>query len=89
MAHFLGPIGPPRQRTCRDVDGDLVVLTQNELLPALNSPDAFILAIVRVASGFAHQSVCVTQFFQRELGFGKTAVAFKVCDLLAQGAAPR
>jgi hypothetical protein len=65
------------------------VLTKNELLAVLDSRNAFILAVVRMQSGFAHQSVCVTLFFQRELRFGETAVAFKAPDLLTLGAAPR
>ncbi len=72
----------------RHVDGDVVMLTKNELLASLNSPDAFILAIVRVEAGFAHQPVYVRRFFGRELGFAETAVAFNVNDLLSLGTAP-
>jgi len=64
------------------------MLTKNELLASLNSPDAFILAIVRVHAGFAHQPVYVRRFFQRELGFAETAVAFDVGELLSIGAPP-
>ena len=72
----------------RHMDGDIVMLTKNELLASLNSPDAFILAIVRVHAGFAHQPVYVRRFFQRELGFAETAVAFDVGELLSIGAPP-
>ena len=64
------------------------MLTKNELLASLNSPDAFILAIVRVQAGFAHMPVYVRRFFQRELGFAETAVAFNVTELMSLGAAP-
>ena len=72
----------------RHVDGDVIMLTKNELLASLNSPDAFILAIVRVQAGFAHMPVYVRRFFQRELGFAETAVAFNVTELMSLGAAP-
>jgi SNF2 family DNA or RNA helicase len=72
----------------RHVDGDVVMLSKNELLASLNSPDAFILAIVRVHAGFAHMPVYVRRFFQRELGFAETAVAFDMRDLLSLGTEP-
>lgn len=64
------------------------MLTKNELLAALNSPDNFILALVRIANGFAQQPVYVRRGFARELGFAETAVAFGVDDLLSLGTAP-
>jgi hypothetical protein len=70
------------------VDGDVIMLTKNELLASLNSPEAFILAIVQVEAGFAREPVYVRRFFQRELGFAETAVAFNVSDLLTLGGQP-
>ncbi|MGH7116363.1 MAG: helicase-related protein, partial [Stellaceae bacterium] len=72
----------------RAAEGDAIILTKNELLGSLNSPDAFILAIVRIAAGFAHQPVYVRRFFQRELGFAETAVVFDVKELMARGSKP-
>ncbi|MFM9859053.1 helicase-related protein [Pseudoxanthobacter sp. M-2] len=72
----------------RVVGGDVVMLTKNELLAALNSPDAFILAIVVVEEAFAQQPIYVRRFFQRELGFAETAVAFNVRELMTLGGAP-
>jgi superfamily II DNA or RNA helicase len=72
----------------RHEDGVSVILTKNELLACLNTPDAFILAIVRVAAGFAHQPVYVRRFFDRVLGFAETAVVFDVAELIAQGGIP-
>jgi SNF2 family DNA or RNA helicase len=72
----------------RQANGDAIMLTKNELLASLNSPDAFILAIVRIETGFVQQPVYVRRFFQRELGFAETAVAFHVGDLLTLGAQP-
>ena len=72
----------------RQVDGDVIIITKNELLASLNSPDAFILAIVQIEAGFARQPVYVRRFFQRELGFAETAVAFNVTELLTLGTSP-
>lgn len=68
--------------------GEVVMLTRNELLAALNSPDRFILAVVRIADGSAQQPVYVRHGFARELGFAETAVAFDVDELLSLGTAP-
>lgn len=72
----------------RHAEGEAIMLTKNELLASLNSPEAFILAIVQVEAGFARQPVYVRRFFQRELGFAETAVVFDVHELIAQGAVP-
>jgi hypothetical protein len=64
------------------------MLTKNELLASLNSPEAFILAIVQVETGFARQPIYVRRFFQREPGFAETAVAFNVGELMSLGAVP-
>lgn len=72
----------------RHVDGNVIMITKNELLASLNSPDAFILAIVQVEAGFARHPVYVRRFFQRELGFAETAVAFNVVELMSLGAIP-
>lgn len=72
----------------RHVDGDVIMLTKNELLASLNSPEAFVLAIVQVEASFAREPVYVRRFFQRELGFAETAVAFNVADLLTLGGQP-
>jgi hypothetical protein len=65
-----------------------VILTKNEILASLNAPEAFVLAIVQVGAGFAHEPVYVRQFFKRELGFAETAVMFNVSDLLSVGSGP-
>ena len=72
----------------RHVDGDVIMLTKNELLASLNSPEAFILAIVLIEAGFAREPAYVRRFFQRELGFAETAVAFTVGELLSIGVPP-
>jgi hypothetical protein len=72
----------------RHVDGDVIMLTKNELLAALNAPDAFILAIVQVEAGFAREPVYVRRFFQHELGFAQTVVGFNLAELLTLGGQP-
>jgi SNF2 family DNA or RNA helicase len=67
----------------RHADARDVILTKNEILASLNAPDAFFLAIVRVAAGFAQEPVYVQRFFQRELGFAETAVVFNLADLIS------
>jgi superfamily II DNA or RNA helicase len=72
----------------RHIDGRDLILTKNEILASLNATDKFILAIVRIDNGFASEPVYVRKFFDRELGFGETAVVFNVNDLLSLGSAP-
>jgi hypothetical protein len=61
------------------------ILTRNEILAALNSPDAYHLAVVRVEHGFAHTPQYVRHFVTRELGFAETAVVFSIAELLKLG----
>ena len=65
-----------------------VIITKNEILASLNSPEAFILAVVRVSAGFAHQPAYVRRFAQREPGFAETAVVFNLDDLMTSGTPP-
>ena len=71
----------------RHADGREVIVTRNELLASLNAPQSFILALVRVESGFAHPPVYVREFFRREIGFAETAVVFNFEELSSRGAA--
>jgi Domain of unknown function (DUF3883) len=72
----------------RHVDARDVIITKNEILASLNSPDAFILALVRVTAGFAHQPAYVRRFAQREPGFAETAVVFNIDDLMSFATSP-
>ena len=63
-------------------------VSRNEILTALNEPDAFILAIVPVASGFASEPRYVRRPFQREPDFGATSVTYKLRDLLERSETP-
>ena len=72
----------------RHAEGRDLILTKNEILASLNAADKFILAIVRIDGGYASQPVYVRKFFDRELGFGETAVVFNVNDLVSLGETP-
>src|SRR4029077_3771972 len=72
----------------RHADARDVIITKNELLASLNAPEAFILALVRIETGFAQEPVYVRQFFQRELGFAETSVVFNFEELSTRGARP-
>ncbi len=65
-----------------------VIVTKNEILASLNAPEAFILALVRVENGFAHEPVYVQKFIEREPGFGETAVVFDIARLISRGRPP-
>ncbi len=65
-----------------------VTVTRNEILTALNAPDAYVLAIVEVADGFASEPRYVRAPFAREPDFGATSVTYRLADLLARAEAP-
>jgi superfamily II DNA or RNA helicase len=71
----------------RHMDGREVIITKNELLASLNTPDSFFLALVRIDNGFAHEPMYVQRFFKRELGFAETAIVFNFDDLATLAAA--
>jgi len=69
-------------------DADTVMVTRNEILTALNKPDAFVLAIVEVSNGFGGQPRYLRRPFQREPDFGATSVIYKLADLLGRSGSP-
>ena len=71
------------------IDGaDTVTITRNEILTALNKPDAFILAIVSVANGVAHEPRYIRSPFKREPDFDATSVTYQLDALLRSAQAP-
>ncbi|MXO57943.1 DUF3883 domain-containing protein [Altererythrobacter salegens] len=72
----------------RQAEGREIILTKNEILASLNSPEQFALAVVRVDRGFASEPVYIRNFFDRDLGFAETAVVFNIAELLTLGDAP-
>ncbi len=67
---------------------DTVTVTRNEILTALNKPDAFILAIVEVANGIAGEPRYVRRPFVREPDFGATSVTYNLAELLGRSEKP-
>ena len=67
---------------------DTVTVTRNEILTALNKPDAFVLAIVSASSGFAGEPRYLRAPFAREPDFGATSVTYKLSELLDRAAPP-
>ncbi len=66
----------------------IAIVTCSEIITALNEPDAFILAVVEVANGYAQQPRYVREPFQREPDFGATSVTYKLAELLLRAEAP-
>ena len=67
---------------------DSVTVTRNEILTALNKPEAFILAIVEVGGGLAAEPRYLSSPFTREPDFGATSVNYKLSELLDRATAP-
>lgn len=65
-----------------------VTVTRNEILTALNKPEAFILAIVRVMNGAASEPLYIREPFTREPDFGATSVNYDLAELLARATSP-
>ena len=63
---------------------EMVTVTKNEVLTALNKPDDFILAIVEV-DGDEVTTNYVARPFQREPDFGVTSVNYNLNQMLAKG----
>ena len=69
---------------------DSVMITRQEVITSLNEPDKFILAIVSVAEGFAHEPRYLRgPLVTREPGFLETAIQFDLPRLLERAEAPR
>ncbi|RAV63733.1 hypothetical protein DBT42_08910, partial [Aerococcus urinae] len=73
------------------IDGaDSVMVTRQEVITSLHEPDKFILAIVAVADGFAHEPRYVHgPLIEREPSFLETAIQFDLRRLLERADAPR
>ena len=69
----------------RAAGADTITVTRNEILTALNKPQAFILATVEVANGIAGEPRYVRNPFTREPDFGATSVTYKLAELLDTG----
>ena len=72
----------------RVVGAETVTITRNEILTALNKPDAFILAVVEVEGDAARAPRYVRRPFALEPDFGVTSVNYDLGDLLARAQPP-
>lgn len=86
------PTGPSRLRFI-EVKGrvrgaEVVTITKNEILTALNKPEQFILALVEV-DGETTDVTYIRKPFTQEPEFGVTSVNYKIAELLAKGECPR
>ena len=72
------------------IDGaDSVMITRQEVITSLHEPEKFILAIVSVAGGFAHEPRYVRgALVDREPSFLETAIQFDLRRLLERAEAP-
>lgn len=71
------------------IDGaDTVMITRQEVITSLHEPDKFILAIVSVTSGFAHEPRYVRRPFTQEPEFGVTAIQVQMASLLERSESP-
>jgi SNF2 family DNA or RNA helicase len=62
-----------------------ITVTKNEILTALNKPEAYILAIVLIADNVAATPFYVQRPFTQEVEFGTASVNFHLKDLLSKG----
>jgi hypothetical protein len=66
----------------RQADASTVTVTRNEVLTALNKPEDFILAIVRINGGNVEPSY-VRKPFTNDVDFAVESINYKIKDLLA------
>ena len=70
-------------------DAETVTATHQEIRTALNKPDAFILAIVRVRDGYVGGPRYLRRPFRAEPDFDAVSVTYNLRELLARAEAPR
>ena len=68
----------------RRADADTVTVSKNEILTALNKPDAYILAIVAV-DGNKTKTTYLQKPFSSPPDFGAVSVTYRMDDLFKQG----
>ncbi len=73
----------------READASTVTVTKNEILTALNKPDEFVLAVVRVDKDKAQRPAYLWKPFESEPDFAVTSVTYDLDKLLAKAEAPR
>lgn len=73
----------------RVAGADAVTVTKNEILTALNKPDAYILALVEFLPDGGRRVRYLRRPFRREPDFGVTSVNYTFAELLARSEEPR
>ena len=69
-------------------DAETVTVTHQEIRTALNTSDAWILALVRVQDGYAKQTRYLRRPFRAEPDFDTVSVTYNLRELLARAEAP-
>ncbi len=72
----------------RVAGADTITVTKNEILTALNKPDAFILAIVEFLDGGIPHVRYLRQPFEKEPDWAVTSVNYRMDELLARAEKP-
>jgi len=72
----------------RESGADVITVTRNEILTALNKPDSYILAIVEFLEDGGHRVHYIRRPFQREPDFGVTSVNYDLAELLKRAEEP-
>lgn len=75
----------------REAGADTITVTKNEILTALNKPDAYILAVVELAGDGTHAVHYVRRPFERSgvtVDFNGASVNFHFADLLKRAEVP-
>ena len=70
-------------------DAETVTVTHQEIRTALNKPDAWILAIVRVKDGYTRETRYLRRPFRAEPDFDAVSVTYNLRELLARAEVPR
>lgn len=74
----------------RIAGADTVMITRQEVITSLHEPEKYILAIVQVENGFAHEPHYVRGALDtREPPFGHNAIQFNIKSLLERAEVPR
>jgi len=72
----------------RTSDADVITVTRNEILTALNKPDDYILAIVEFLRNGDYHVRYIRRPFRREPDFGVTSVNYSLEELVARSEEP-
>jgi hypothetical protein len=72
----------------RQSDADVIIVTRNEIVVALNRQDNFILAIALVLNGFVDRLAYVRRPFGAPPDFGSSAVIYELRPLMARSEVP-